>query len=118
MTTPASDIALRRQRQVIFWRLLAAAFGLTEPARNVEQLNDAVVDQLGMPKLITDPNLAVDTLLQRYPELKPDFDSLKQFGNPEGEDPDGAEEDRPAPAPDAAEDAPLQPADLRRALAY
>src|SRR5262249_30022854 len=60
----------------------------------------------GLPELLLDPRPAVDTLLQHFPELKEDFESLQKVCNPE----EGAE-----PLP---EDAELQPADLRRAVCY
>jgi hypothetical protein len=102
--TRTNDLA--KQRQVIFWRLLAAVFGQEETAANIEGMTAEVVKQLGLPELILDPRPAVDTLLQRYPELKADFESLQKVCNPE----EGVE-----PPP---EDAELQPTDLRRALCY
>jgi hypothetical protein len=96
---------LRKQRQVIYWRLLAAANGLTDQARNIEHMTGELVEQLDLPALILDPLPAVDTLLQRYPELKPDFESLKFVCNPETQ-------------PDGGAAAVLQPANLRRDLCY
>jgi hypothetical protein len=96
---------LRRQRQVIYWRLLAAANGLNDQARNIEQMTGEVVERLDLPALLLDPLPAVDTLLQRYPELKPDFESLKSVCSPEAQaNGNGA--------------AVLRPADLRRDLCY
>ena len=92
----------RKQRQVIYWRLIAAANGMTEQVRNVEGMTTALVEQLGLPGLILDPTLAVDTLLQRYPELKDDFAGLEKVCNPD-------------PASPPPEDAPPDP---RRALCY
>jgi hypothetical protein len=119
MTSPApADAELRKQRQVVFWRLLGAAFGLGEQARNLEQLTADIAEQHGLPPLITDPNLAVETLLQRYPELKPDFDSIRQACNPGGDEEKAeASGGRPPPV-EGPDEATLQPADLRRALAY
>src|SRR5438034_1070186 len=108
MTQTATDAEMRQQRQVIFWRLLAAAFGATDQAKNIETVTTEIVETLGMPKLILDPNLAVDTLLQRYPELKPDFDALQSIIPPE----EGAE------APPAPEKDTYAPEDARRWLAY
>jgi hypothetical protein len=105
----SADTGLRKQRQVIFWRLLAAVNGQTEQARNVEQMTREVVGSLGMPELVLDPVLAVDTLVQRYPELKGDFESLRPVCNPE---PAG---ETPAPPPETG---PLSPQDLRRDLCY
>jgi hypothetical protein len=101
-----ADADLRKQRQVVFWRLLAAVFGLNEAAPNIEQMTGEVVHNLGLPELLLDPRPAVDTLLQRYPELKVDFDSLQKVCNLE----EGTE-----PLPENVE---LQPEDLRRAVCY
>jgi hypothetical protein len=117
-TTPPPDAELRRQRQVVYWRLLSGVFGMAESAPNIEKLTKQIIDQHGMPELITDPKLSVDTLLNRHPELKADFESIKQICNPGG---DGDEEETRTPAlaaPEAVEDVPLQPTDLRRGLAY
>src|SRR5690242_1730929 len=81
---PEGD-AGRRQRQVIYWRLLAAVNGLTEQARNIEGMTAELVEQLGLPEMVLDPVPAIDTLLQRYPDLRRDFDSLREVCNPEPE---------------------------------
>jgi Mg-chelatase subunit ChlD len=99
------DRELRSQRQVIYWRLLAATFGLADRAPNVERITGELVDRLGLPRLITDPIPAIDTLIQRYPELKGEFDALEATLSVEP----------PAGAPD---DLPLTDGDLRRDLVY
>jgi hypothetical protein len=111
-TTPLPDAELRKHRQVIYWRLLSGVFGMAESAPNIEKLTRQIIDQHGLPELITDPQLSVDTLLHRYPELKGDFDSIQQVCNP----PEAESEQDQAAAP--AQDAPLKPEDLRRGLAY
>src|SRR5690242_6392667 len=78
MTTPTSDAGAGRRRQVIYWRLLAAANGMIDSARNIESTTAAIAREAGLPELVLDPVIAVDTLLQRYPELKRDFEELKQ----------------------------------------
>jgi hypothetical protein len=108
MTQTTTDTDVRKQRQVIFWRLLAANFGCTEQAGNIEKMTKEIVESLDMPKLILDPTVAVDTLLQRYPELKPDFDALQSVIPKDG----GGE------APAAAETDTFAQEDARRWLAY
>jgi hypothetical protein len=105
MAPPQSpdDPDTSRQRQVIYWRLLAAANGMTDSARNIEDMTTATARAVGLPELILDPTLAVDTLIQRYPEVKPDFEALEKVCGPGS--------DAPAP-PDADEGSP------RRALCY
>ncbi len=95
-----TDLEPGKRRQVVYWRLLAAANGMTDQARNVDGMAAALVEELGLPGLILDPNLAVDTLLQRYPELKGDFAALEQALRPDA-----------SPIADG-------PPDLRRALCY
>ncbi len=105
MTSPA-DADLRKQRQVIYWRTLATVFGLNTNAKNIEGMTHEVVQELGMPETILDEVMAIDTVLQRHPELKNDFASLEQVCNPE----------KDTPRPDL--DTPLEPSDLRRGLAF
>jgi hypothetical protein len=35
---PVADETIRRQRQVIYWRLLAAVFGMNKSAPNIESM--------------------------------------------------------------------------------
>lgn len=62
-----------QRRQVLYWRLLSAIFGLTEQGDNFERMSGEIVDELGLPSLILDPKVGIDDLLQRYPELEADF---------------------------------------------
>lgn len=100
---PTPDMPTRARRQVVYWRLLAAAFGQTEHAPNVEAMAGELAAEVGLPKIVLDPVPSVDTVVRRFPEVKADFDALEQFlGNPP---PDG--EPDPAPA-----------TDLRRGLVF
>jgi hypothetical protein len=103
MTTPTPDPDAGKQRQVIYWRLLAAANGLTDSARNIEAMTAAAARQAGLPEMVLDPAPGVDTLIQRYPELKADFEALQKACTPQ---PDGSQ--------------PTDPGDgsPRRALCY
>jgi hypothetical protein len=103
VTTPSGDREVGKQRQVIYWRLLAAANGMTDSAKNIETMTAATTRGVGLPEMVLDPLPAIDTLIQRYPELKDDFESLKKVCTP---DPSGS------PSEDA------QDGDLRRALCY
>jgi VWA domain containing CoxE-like protein len=103
MTKPNPEHNTRKQRQVIFWRLLAAANGMTDSAKNIEGMTTATARAVGLPDMVLDPAPGVDTLIQRYPELKTDFEALQKACTPQ---PDGSQ--------------PLDPEDgnLRRALCY
>ncbi|MBW4576757.1 MAG: VWA domain-containing protein [Aphanothece sp. CMT-3BRIN-NPC111] len=67
----ANQIAQRRQ--VLYWRLLATMYGFTEQGANFERMSAEIVDELDLPQLILDPNISIENLLHRYPELEPDF---------------------------------------------
>lgn len=62
-----------QRRQVLYWRLLSAIFGLTEQGANFELMSGEIVEELGLPSLILDPKIGIDDLLQRYLELEADF---------------------------------------------
>src|SRR5262249_40867773 len=80
---------------------------------NLEQMTAEIVAQLEMPELITEPTLAVESLVERYPEVKADFDGLQEMLQP-------SEEEQPE-QPEAAatsESDELRPEDRRRTLAF
>lgn len=64
---------IEQRRQVLYWRLLSAMFSLTEQGANFERMSGEIVDELGLPTLILDPNISIENLLHRYPELQADF---------------------------------------------
>lgn len=69
----AQQIAQRRQ--VLYWRLLTSMFGLSEQGTNFEQMSAEIVNELNLPQLILDPNISIENLLHRYPELEADFNN-------------------------------------------
>lgn len=84
------------RRQVVYWRLLARLFDPEEqPA--LESASLAVVEDLGLPAALLDPQTSVDSLVQRHPGLAGEFDGLMV---PEaagaGEDGDPQDRDRAA----------------------
>ncbi|MBE1530585.1 vWA domain-containing protein [Actinomadura algeriensis] len=75
-----SDIEEKR-RQVLYWRLLARLFDPEErPA--LEASSVAIVDELGLPPALLDPGISVDNLVQRFPDLGPDFEALADLAEP------------------------------------
>lgn len=64
---------ISQRRQVLYWRLLSSMFAFTEQGANFEQMSTKIVGELGLPQLILDPNISIENLLHRYPELEPDF---------------------------------------------
>ncbi|HEX4816585.1 MAG TPA: VWA domain-containing protein [Nonomuraea sp.] len=63
------------RRQVLYWRLLSRLFSPDEqPA--LESASMAIVEDLGLPPALLDPGISVDNLVQRFPELGPEFHDL------------------------------------------
>lgn len=105
MTPIPVDHELRAKRQVVYWRLLAACFGVSDRAGNIEGMTEALVAQLGLPRMILDPHPAVETVTERYPELNAEFAALESILS--------AEE-----MPEVVESQELAESDLRRDLVY
>ncbi|MFG1680432.1 VWA domain-containing protein [Nonomuraea sp. NPDC049269] len=68
------------RRQVLYWRLLARVFN-TEEQPALESASVAIVDDLGLPTALLDPSVSVGNLVQRFPDLGPEFESLLDSGN-------------------------------------
>lgn len=64
------------RRQILYWRLLARIFD-NEPQSTLESASVAIVDDLGLPAALLDPGIAIDTVLQRFPELTGDLETLR-----------------------------------------
>lgn len=63
------------RRQVLYWRLLARIFDREEQA-TLESASLAVVTDIGLPAALLDPQVSVDSIVQRHPELEVEFDGL------------------------------------------
>ncbi|WP_055551311.1 VWA domain-containing protein [Streptomyces sp. NBRC 110028] len=72
---PTPDTAHDNRRQVLYWRLLARLFDPEEQA-TLESASLAVVEDIGLPPALLDPQTSVDSLVQRHPELADEFDGL------------------------------------------
>ena len=69
------DLAAANRRQVLYWRLLGRIFDPDEqPA--LESASMAVVDDLGLPAILLDPTVSVDTVVQRFPQLADELRGL------------------------------------------
>lgn len=66
---------IAQRRQIIYWRLLGSMFSLKDQGANFEQMSSEIVDELSLPQLILDPNISIENLLHRYPELEADFNN-------------------------------------------
>ncbi|MFD8799314.1 vWA domain-containing protein [Streptomyces atroolivaceus] len=63
------------RRQVMYWRLLARLFDHEEQAA-LESASLAVVEDIGLPATLLDPQTSVDSVVQRHPGLAAEFDGL------------------------------------------
>lgn len=63
------------RRQVLYWRLLSRLFDPQEQA-TLESASLGVVEDLGLPTALLDPQASVDSVVQRHPELAAEFDRL------------------------------------------
>ncbi|MCP3803826.1 VWA domain-containing protein [Allokutzneria sp. A3M-2-11 16] len=63
------------RRQVLYWRLLARLFDHEEQAA-LESSSLAVVEDIGLPSTLLDPQVSVDSVVQRHPELAAELDDL------------------------------------------
>ncbi|TCO56006.1 VWA domain-containing protein [Actinocrispum wychmicini] len=63
------------RRQVLYWRLLARLFDAEEQS-TLESASLAVVEDIGLPPALLDPNAAVDSIVQRHPGLAAEFEGL------------------------------------------
>ncbi|WP_030296001.1 vWA domain-containing protein [Streptomyces katrae] len=77
------------RRQVLYWRLLGRLFDQEEQA-TLESASLAVVEDIGLPTALLDPQVSVDSIVQRHPELATEFEGLMVPPEPA---PEGAGED-------------------------
>ncbi|MFE2041227.1 VWA domain-containing protein [Streptomyces sp. NPDC059477] len=73
--TERSANADDNRRQVLYWRLLARLFDQDEQA-SLESASLAVVEDIGLPPALLDPQASVDSIVQRHPDLAGEFDGL------------------------------------------
>jgi hypothetical protein len=81
------------RRQVLYWRLLARLFD-TEEQPALEASSVAIVDDLGLPPALLDPSVSVDNLVQRFPDLGPEFRDLMAPGDDADVDDEGDDDPR------------------------
>jgi hypothetical protein len=73
MSTAMTDD--RRQRQVLYWRLIASIFDLNERHPSFDRMAGEIATGVDLPALILDPGVSIDSLIQRFPELRPAFEA-------------------------------------------
>lgn len=89
-----AEPAVLNQRQMLFWRLIAATSGLDDAGASFETMAAELADALDLPAAILDGAVGIDVLLHRYPKLKPHFDSIRHYlEEPAAEAPGGTADD-------------------------
>ncbi|RJO79233.1 VWA domain-containing protein [Nocardia panacis] len=85
------------RRQVLYWRLLSGIFS-EDPHPALETASAGIVEQTGLPVALLDPGISIDNVVQRFPELRAEFEALDMKGDPDGEtsEPIGAQDVRTA----------------------
>lgn len=81
--------AAGKKRQAIYWRLIDTVFGDNPEPTGLDRVNVELCQALELPELLLDPEVGIDTVLHRYPRLKPAFDGVV---------PTDDEEQAPSPA--------------------
>lgn len=74
-TLDSFPLETQNKQQALLWRLLSACFGQGEKAQNLESLSKEIAQELSIPDLVLDPMVSITTLLQRFPELRPHFET-------------------------------------------
>ncbi|MBH0776498.1 vWA domain-containing protein [Nocardia bovistercoris] len=70
---PATDAT---RRQILYWRLLSRIFD-SEAQPALESASVTILDDLALPPALLEPGTAVDTVVQRFPELDREFAALR-----------------------------------------
>ncbi|MVU81428.1 VWA domain-containing protein [Nocardia sp. ET3-3] len=83
------------RRQILYWRLMAGIFAGDRQA-TLEQASAGIVEDLGLPLAVLDPGLSIDNVVQRYPEMRDEFDNL-DFTETENAEIDSTEPDTTQP---------------------
>lgn len=90
----------RKQRQALYWRLLTSVFDLGERSPSFDRVAGEIAEDVDMPALILDPTVSIDTLIQRFPALRPAFEApLPIQRTPEDEGPSSGTGAKGAPSP-------------------
>ncbi len=72
----------KSERQIVYWRLLTAAFEMDDLAPNFGRITAEIAERLELPMALLETKTSIDTLIHRHPELEPKFDRLKEMAKP------------------------------------
>ena len=103
-----SESLAAKQRQVLWWRTISAAFGLQEVGVSFEKMAAELARENDMPNTLLDTGLGIDVLLHRHPELQPAFDELKQLNVQPESSGDGPADENSGSGSDAGSGSSLQ----------
>ena len=106
----------QKERQVAYWRLIGACFGLEDLTRPFDAQVRAIIAREDLPPALTDAGMSIEMLQHRYPALKGHFDEIKSVlaKGDEG----SAEIEASAAQPAASADELDESADAARTLVY
>src|SRR5262245_42143225 len=104
-----SDLA-RKHRQIAYWRLLGAAFGMQDISTPFERMVGELAGELDLPTPLLDAKMGVDVLLSRYPKLRPHFEALREITGGMESAQDAGPEQTPAPDRDGDQAGQSSPA--------
>ena len=68
--------AVEHEISAVYWRMLLMALSQRDVAPSIDSLAHQVASDTGLTELILDTRIAIPTILQRFPELKSEFDTL------------------------------------------
>ncbi|EYF08763.1 VWA domain-containing protein [Chondromyces apiculatus] len=86
MSDDASDPLVQKARQALYWRLLGGIFNQGEVAPNLEGIAEGLADQASLPRVLLDSETSIESIVQRFPELRPDFERPLPGFEPPAED--------------------------------
>ncbi len=65
--------AIANRRQALYWRLLSNLLNCQKDVPNLEKISKQIVKDLSLPDSILDPQMGIENLLLRHPDLEADF---------------------------------------------
>jgi hypothetical protein len=68
------DPMLDKARSALYWRLFASVFGQGEQAPGFDAMAKDLAQTAGVPAAVLDPQISIDMLVHRHPELKAEFE--------------------------------------------
>ncbi len=83
----------QRWRQVLYWRMFAATFRHHDLSPTLNRMHEDVLEELGLPEVLSHPAAGISTIVQRYPELEDEIENLLEDAEAAAEDNGDIDED-------------------------